>query len=98
MLCITSNGMKLSIYTLTNTLFNGQADKLIARTSTGEVTILDGHLPLISSLIGPIDVVDKDGKKIIINIASGFMEVRPNSEVVIVAEPSIASEKVVPQA
>ena len=78
--------MKLSIHSLQKTLFDGEAEKIIARTTTGEITVLDGHIPLISSLVGPeLKIVDKKGKENTVVISSGFIEVRPESEVVILA-------------
>lgn len=77
--------MKVSIYSMQETLFEGQAEKLIVRTPLGETTILDRHIPLISLLAGPsVKMLTKEGEKTI-SIASGFLEVRPESEVVILA-------------
>lgn len=78
--------MKVSIYTIQKTLFEGGAEKLIAQTPMGEITVLNNHLPLISTLNGPsIKIFDQQGQKNIIKIMSGFLEVRPKSEVVIIA-------------
>lgn len=79
--------MKLSIYSLNKTLFSEEAEKIIARTTTGEITVLDEHLPLISSLVSSdLEIIDEKGKKDKIKITSGFLEVRPESEVVILAD------------
>lgn len=79
--------MKLSIYSIQSTLFEGDVEKLIARTATGEITVLDNHIPLIATLKGPaVTVVDKTGNKNIIDVGSGILEVRPESEAVILAE------------
>lgn len=81
--------MKISIYSIQNTLFEGEAEKVIANTSLGQITVLNDHLPLISDLKGPtIEIVGKDNTKNIINISSGFIEVKPNSEVVILSDKS----------
>lgn len=78
--------MKVAIYSIQETLFEGEAEKLIVSTATGQMTVLDQHIPLISSLSGPsLEIVDKKGKKNIIELMSGFLEVRPESEVVILA-------------
>ena len=75
--------MKLSIYSLQQTLYDGEAEKLICQTAQGQITVLDHHIPLVSSLIGPaIEVVRKDGGREKIEAASGFIEVRSGSEVV----------------
>ncbi len=77
--------MKISVYSMQETLFEGDAQKLIVQTPLGETTILDHHIPLISILEGPfIKLATQTGEKII-GIASGFLEVRPESEVVILA-------------
>lgn len=79
--------MKLSVFSIQSTLFEGNAEKLIAKTATGEITVLENHLPIITTLKGPtIEIFDKKGKRITINISSGFLEVRPESEVVILAD------------
>lgn len=76
--------MKVSIYSIQETLFEGEAEKLIANTSLGQITVLNDHLPLISDLKGPVvEIVDKENNKNMININSGFIEVKPNSEVVV---------------
>lgn len=79
--------MKLAVYTIDKTLFSGEAEKIIARTSTGEITVLDGHIPLISELImGEIRILDSEKRETRIAIQSGFIEVRPESKTVILAQ------------
>lgn len=78
--------MKVSIHSIQSTLFQGEAEKLVARTSEGQITVLDHHVPIISTLVGPdIEIVQKNGEKKSISIASGVLEVRPESEVVVLA-------------
>lgn len=79
--------MKVSIYNISETVFDDDAEKIIVSTSLGEITILDGHIPIISMIRGPaFSLVDKDGKTKIIKVSSGFIEVRPENHVVILAE------------
>ncbi len=79
--------MKLSIHSLKNTLFDGSAEKLIVHTPLGEITVLDHHLPMVTVLSGPAaEVVGTSGEKTVVPITSGFLEVRPESEVVILAQ------------
>lgn len=78
--------MKLSIYSITSTLFEGEVEKLIAKTAMGEIAVLDNHLPLVTLLEGPrVEIIDTKGERNILPISSGFLEVRPESEVVILA-------------
>lgn len=78
--------MKLSVYTIQNTLFEGEVEKIIAKTALGEITVLENHLPLITLLQGPAIETETDGKREIIPLKSGFLEVRPESEAVVLAD------------
>lgn len=79
--------MKLAIYSIQSTLYEGEAEKLICRTPQGEITVLDNHLPLVTLLVGPrVDIVSSAGERASVELAGGVLEVRPESEVVILAE------------
>ena len=79
--------MHISVYSLQGTLFSGSAEKLICRTPQGQITVLDRHLPLISTLNGPtVELVDNKGERIKIEISSGVLEVRPESEAVLLVQ------------
>ena len=79
--------MQVSIHTLSETLFSGRAEKLICRTAVGEITILDGHAPLIASIIGPeIRIGTGQDAGTPVPLSGGCIEVRPGSEVVILAD------------
>lgn len=73
--------MKLSIYSLKNVLFQGEAVSLNCNTPSGQITVLDNHEPLISSLsVGQIRIVDANKKEHFFEIKSGFLEVKPGNE------------------
>lgn len=83
---------QLSIYTLEKTLFKGQVESVQVPGPTGELGVLDHHIPIITSLIsGKVRIkkkLEKDYEKAeeeIIEIKKGFLEVKPN-QVVILAE------------
>lgn len=73
-------------------MYEGNAEKLIAKTPMGEIAVLENHLPIVSQIIGPeVKIVDKSKKEYIIKFVSGFLEVRPQetggeSRVIILAE------------
>lgn len=74
--------MELSIYSIKNILFQGQASLLNCQTTTGEITVLDKHQPLITVLsAGIVRIIDENKKEQFFPIKSGFLEVKPNSEV-----------------
>ena len=79
--------MKLSVYSLKNILFQGEASLLNCNTPLGQITILDNHETLITELsAGPIKISAKDGKDHIFPVRSGFLEVRPGNEVRCIVE------------
>ncbi len=73
--------MKLSVYSLKNVLFQGEASLLNVKTVMGEITVLDNHETLITVLsAGAIKIVDEQGKERFFPIKSGFLEVKENNE------------------
>ena len=79
--------MKLSIYSLKNILFQGDASSLNCKTVMGEITILDHHETLITVLAaGVMKVLDENKKEHFFEINSGFLEVKPNDEVRCIVE------------
>lgn len=79
--------MKLSVYSLKNILFQGEASLLNCKTVMGEITILDNHETLITVLsAGVVKVVEKGGKENFFEINSGFLEVKPGNEVRCIVE------------
>ena len=79
--------MHLSIHSIQKTLFDGACEKVIARTPQGQITVLDHHLPIITLITGPfVEATDSRGKMIRIPMTGGFLEVQPESKIVILAE------------
>lgn len=74
--------MKLSIYSLKKILYQGDARLLNCKTAEGEITVLDGHEPLIGVLKkGAIRIVDEKQKERFFPAESGFLEVKRGGEV-----------------
>jgi len=99
--------MRFSIYTLEKPLFEGEIKSATLPAKAGEITVLDGHIPLISSLNpGNVNIIGEDGGITRIEIKGGFLEVRPpvmrdsaqHTEAVVLAEgkiyETISSEEV----
>ncbi|MBI4137786.1 MAG: hypothetical protein HY472_00870 [Candidatus Sungbacteria bacterium] len=79
--------MKIAVYSITNTLFEGEAERIIAQTPEGQITVLDSHVPLITRLTGPVvEIADREGRTTAVPLSNGILDVRPESEVVILAE------------
>jgi len=59
--------------------YSGDAKMVIARTTTGDIAFLDGHVPLIGVLqTWPVRVLHDDGNEDVIAVHQGFVEVSPH--------------------
>jgi len=79
--------MKIGIYSLKKTLFEGQAESVNCKTAAGEVTLLNNHRPLMTILsAGTITLVDNQKKSHYIPISSGFAEIDSANHVKMIVE------------
>jgi len=79
--------MKLSIYSLKNILFQGNASLLNCKTTAGEITVLDKHEALITALsAGTIRIIDENKKEHFFPVKSGFLEMKPDNEMRCIVE------------
>ncbi len=81
--------MRVNIYSLQKTFFEGEAVSVNCQTEAGEITVLDRHAPLISVLRpGTITVVDSTGKSHYIQGNGGFLEFgAKNQAIAVIQEP-----------
>lgn len=60
-------------------LFSGLAELVIVHGAQGDLGILMGHAPLLSSLKpGPVRVIKQGGQEEIFYVSGGFVEVQPD--------------------
>ncbi|MES2060103.1 MAG: F0F1 ATP synthase subunit epsilon [Patescibacteria group bacterium] len=72
--------MNLKIYSLDGTIFEGEASEVSLPTTSGVITVLKGHIPLITTLKeGVIKISNQD-----FPIKSGFAEIGGDKVVVLV--------------
>ena len=78
--------MKLNIISLKGLEFDGEISSLNLKTTSGEITVLDNHRPLITQLVkGQAVVMKEDGGRLNFNIKSGFLEVSDANRATILA-------------
>jgi len=79
--------MRVRIYSLKGVLYEGEAAEIVARTTTGEISVLAHHEPLVTMLTdSELRVVREGAEALSIPIRGGFLEVRPDNSVVVLAE------------
>ena len=78
--------MKLSIISLSGIQFDSDVVSLNVKTTSGEITVLDNHRPLITELKkSKAVVIKKGGEKLNFDIKSGFLEISDNNCATILA-------------
>ncbi len=78
--------LNFQLVTPERTVLKEELDSLSCPTTLGQITILPGHIPLVATLTAGELVAKSGGKEHFINVTGGFIEVRPNSQVVALAD------------
>lgn len=78
--------MRFKIVTPEKVIYENEIFQVTIPTMSGEITILPNHIPLVSVLKGgELKIKDKDGEHNLA-VSGGFLEVRGNNEIVILAD------------
>lgn len=76
--------VSLNVVSAEENLFSGNILSLQITGSEGELGIMPGHAPLLTSLKpGMARIVNKDGQEEVIYLSGGMLEVQPNSVTVL---------------
>ncbi|MCR4328701.1 MAG: F0F1 ATP synthase subunit epsilon [Patescibacteria group bacterium] len=79
--------MKLSVYSLKEILFEGDALSVTCATDGGEITVLDQHEPLIATFKpGILKIIDTEHNDHYIPTGKGFIEVTAENTTRILAD------------
>ena len=79
--------MHLQVYSLKKTLFDGDVESINCKTTSGEITILNNHHPLITVLQGgTVKIVNSEGKEYYFPVRSGFAEILPKNGARLIVE------------
>lgn len=85
--------LSLKIVTPERIVYEGTVDSVTAMTEMGEVTILPNHVPLVANLRAGELRVKENGTESFLVASTGFLEVRPGNEVVILADTAERAEE-----
>lgn len=86
--------MNFKIVTPDGVIYEDAVESVSLPTVMGEITILPHHIPLISVIkTGEIRIV-KEGHEVGVAVSSGVLEVRENSEVLIIADTAERAEHI----
>lgn len=74
--------------------YEDEIEKVTIPTGAGQITVLEGHAPLVSTLKPGIVFVHKDKNVVELAISTGILEIRPDSEVYLMADTSERAEDI----
>jgi F-type H+-transporting ATPase subunit epsilon len=79
--------MKLTILSLKGIQYDGEAAGLNVKTTSGDITVLDHHRPLVTVLTkGEAKIIKPDGGRESVAINSGFLEMGPENHLTVLAD------------
>lgn len=86
--------IRFKIITPERIVYESEIDSVTLPTKLGVITVMAGHVPLVSLLSPGEMVIDKDDTEYNFAVSTGFIEVRPESEVVVLADTAERAEDI----
>ncbi|MFC7365762.1 MULTISPECIES: F0F1 ATP synthase subunit epsilon [Bhargavaea] len=84
--------IKVNIVTPDGPVYDSDANMVIAVTTTGELGILPGHIPMVAPLeIGAVRL-NKDSSTERVAVSGGFLEVRPDQVTILAQSAELAED------
>ncbi len=74
--------------------YEDEITKVTIPTGAGQITVLEGHAPLVSTLRPGILYIHKDKTVVELSVSTGILEIRPGSEVYLMADTSERAEDI----
>lgn len=84
--------IQFSIVTQEGVVYESEATQITLPTTSGEVSILPHHAPLISLLRPGVMMIKKIDGEHLLSVARGILEVRADNKVIILAESAERAE------
>lgn len=82
------NFLQVKLITPEKVIFDGEADSVTVPTTTGVITVMPTHTPLVSTISTGELIIQVKGEKIPFAIFSGVIDIRPGSIVNIIVDRS----------
>lgn len=83
--------IKVNIVTPDGPVYDSEVNMVIANTSTGEIGILPGHIPMVAPLTVGAIRLKKEGSTDIVAVSGGFLEVRPDQVSILAPSAELSS-------
>ncbi|HSW89652.1 MAG TPA: ATP synthase F1 subunit epsilon [Patescibacteria group bacterium] len=86
--------LNLSIVTQEKELLSEEVESITVMTTSGEITLLPSHVPLMTKLADTELIYRIKGQSKGIAISGGFLNMEPNNKVVVLADAATRSEDI----
>ena len=84
--------VKVNIVTPDGPVYDSDVTMVVAKTITGEMGILAGHIPTVAPLtVGAVKLNKADGSRDLVAVSGGFIEVRPDVISILAPSAEVAS-------
>lgn len=84
--------IQVNIVTPDGPVYDSEVEMVIARTATGEIGVLPGHIPTVAPLeIGAVRLNKDNGAADIVAVSGGFLEIRPEKVTILAQSAETAS-------
>lgn len=84
----------LDIVSAEESIYSGLVEMVVAAGELGDLGILYGHAPLLTSLNpGPVKVIKQGGEEEVFYVSGGYLEVQP-SKVTILADSAMRADDI----
>ena len=85
--------INLKIVTPERVVYEDTVDSISLMTEMGELTILPNHVPIVANLRAGEIRLKKDGVESHLAASTGFLEVRPGNQVILLADTAELAEE-----
>ncbi len=86
--------LHLTIVTQEKELLSSEVESITAMTTTGEITILPGHIPLMTKLSDGELTYRLKGQAKVFAVTGGFLNVEPGNKIIVLADSAVRSEEI----
>ena len=90
----SEKSIQFKIVTPEGIVYEDTVEQVTLPTTTGQITVLPNHIPLVSLLSPGALIVKKNGYEIALAVSRGMIEVRPGSKVCVMADTAEHAEAI----
>ncbi len=84
--------VQVNIVTPDGPVYDSEVTMVVAKTTSGEIGVLAGHIPMVAPLaISAVKLKKQDGSQEVVAINGGFIEVRPEKISILGPAAEVAS-------